>query len=191
MTSPIGQVAHELHAFGAPCNLVGCQHHRLAQAVQVRPGSIENPLRPVNVVGDGSQWLAQLVCQHGNQVAELLTDGIGMDLRYDSVVPFDVTMQIPMADDHDSPAIGMTVNQPATPVALTQECLFDFLQCLWVDGLEQLMCYVPERLLAGEPVPLLHPGWPERDMAVHRPDQQVRRGGRHLLAGARILTAQQ
>ena len=85
-----------------------------------------------------------------------------MDLRYDSVVPPGVTMQIPMANDHDCPAIGMTVNQPATPVAPAQEYLFDFIQCLRVDSLEQLVRYAPERLLAGESLSLFHPGRPKR-----------------------------
>ena len=46
VTSLIGQVTHELHALSAPCDLVGCQHHRLAQGVQVRPGAIEKSAAP-------------------------------------------------------------------------------------------------------------------------------------------------
>jgi hypothetical protein len=60
-----------------------------------------------------------------------------------------VLMHVPAVYGHDRPAVGMTINQHASPGLLVRERGFDFWQFQWKDGPKQLMRCAAESLRAG------------------------------------------
>jgi len=160
----------------------------LRMRCQVRPAVRQNQLHGRELVIDGRQWLAQRLCQGRKHVGKVLAcvivllRNIAMHFRDKRRALLSASMHVPVVGRHDGSAIGMTVNQSTTPGVLNPLRGLDILQPLWKHGPQEVMRCAAMGVLIGKPIAQLHAWRPSRDMARHRSDQRVRRGGRTLAA---------